>query len=1482
VILLATLIAVPLAMRAEPAAASGQAVMQQTTPPGECDATWDCSPPPLLNLDQTYPTPSLYRATPEQRAALRRLEAKAIANVIEAHGLSAGDTAAVQSWGRDQALAELFNLLMNAIDASPRDDDQQDAVDWLTGIAGGQPQSKAALAAQAAGLEYVKWAGLDQATYQSLVNKSSTTQNDLTAFLDDNPQPWIPPHYSTGYCAYRSPEPYASEYTGYNNVNCLAPCSNILGCNPPTPSYEQFVKWGEAVASYQLLTSADYARTAHKAGLATIAGVAAAATAGTQGVYMAGTYAARIAQMAVQSARIAALYTSPLAAAGAVATIVILAIIIAVVQGITVINASQLPGQLAELIIESRTTAPDLKSLAATSDGLTSLLSMFTGATLPAPVHDSCDNSAVTPRGAAFIEGINVMPDDPECLNPSPIPAASPFDPQFLIQADGSSTTTRSATISYQNPGANSTTTARLHKNWFITETNGAVAQTLLFTYRDWDGRDQYGYLLGPDDDGDYNFFSFHLDSDTEFDVDTCVADNLCATSETLKYLGANGTKMSATLDPYVAPTGTPDYASADEGEELSFDANDFKPGNAVGAITYRWRFQDAGCGMPCTAPGTLPASPAYGDPVAGATVTHTWGHSGQFFVELTATDAVGHTGTTTFPVTVGNVPPVLNVGYDARTVSPGTPIGVSGSFDDAGAQSAFRVTIEWGDGSRLSECESPPDRTICTTVGGFVNPSADRASYVLGASHAYSAPGTYYGTVWVSDQSGGTDSETFVATIAGLPSAPGDLSADVAPAAGLGSGQVRLSWSAAASNGEAITDYGIERSSNGVSWTTVPDGVSAATTSILDGGGVLGAWWRVSAVTAKGSGPPSGSIRVTPRFGPHVPEGLTAATSPAAGVGSGQVKLSWGYSPLIGEEEITGYFVEWSVDGTTWTTVPVDAAARSYTVDGLANFTPHRFRVRARNVIGVSPPSEIQATPLLVPDAPAGLRATLAPFGGLDPGQVRLSWAAPTAPIETPVTDYLIEFSADGSTWTRVNDGVSTATTHTMGGLVNDTEYSFRVAARNAHANGAWSPAITATPRWGPGTPVGLAAAVAPTAGMGSEQVKLTWNAPASDWLPIVDYVIEASVDGTTWTTVNDGVSTATTYTVSGLTNGTQYSYRVAARNAFLTGAWTPAITAMPAWVPGAPGGLTTAVAPTAGVGSGQVKLTWTAAASNGAAITDYVIESSVDEGTTWTTVNDGVSPATSYTVSGLTNGTQYSFRVAAKNAVASGAWTAAVLATPLGAPGAPGGLTAAAAPAAGVGSGQVKLTWNPSADNGLAITDYVIESSLNGTTWTTVNDGVSTETTYTVSGLTNGTLYSFRVAGRNAIWISPRSPAIQARPAWADGALVKEQTRSEVYVIFGGAKFHLPLPFWVDRYGGWSNVTVVPDGALATVGTMPREGSVLREWSATAVYLIKNGQKCHITTGTILERYGGWAAVRLVPDLGLFLIPTGPPITS
>ena len=67
--------------------------------------------------------------------------------------------------------------------------------------------------------------------------------------------------------------------------------------------------------------------------------------------------------------------------------------------------------------------------------------------------------------------------------------------------------------------------------------------------------------------------------------------------------------------------------------------------------------------------------------------------------------------------------------------------------------------------------------------------------------------------------------------------------------------------------------------------------------------------------------------------------------------------------------------------------------------------------------------------------------------------------------------------------------------------------------------------------------------------------------------------------------------------------------------------------------------------------------------------------------------------------------------------------------------------------------GNGQVRLSWKaPSSNGGAPILDYVVQISLNGTTWTTVPDPVSTGLTLTVTGLTNGVKYWFRVAAANA----------------------------------------------------------------------------------------------------------------------------------
>jgi hypothetical protein len=71
---------------------------------------------------------------------------------------------------------------------------------------------------------------------------------------------------------------------------------------------------------------------------------------------------------------------------------------------------------------------------------------------------------------------------------------------------------------------------------------------------------------------------------------------------------------------------------------------------------------------------------------------------------------------------------------------------------------------------------------------------------------------------------------------------------------------------------------------------------------------------------------------------------------------------------------------------------------------------------------------------------------------------------------------------------------------------------------------------------------------------------------------------------------------------------------------------------------------------------GNAQVTVVWSTPASNGSTITDYLIKYSLSADGTYTTFADGVSTATSATVTGLTNGTAYYFKVAATNSVGTG----------------------------------------------------------------------------------------------------------------------------------------------------------------------------------------------------------------------------------
>ncbi len=153
-----------------------------------------------------------------------------------------------------------------------------------------------------------------------------------------------------------------------------------------------------------------------------------------------------------------------------------------------------------------------------------------------------------------------------------------------------------------------------------------------------------------------------------------------------------------------------------------------------------------------------------------------------------------------------------------------------------------------------------------------------------------------------------------------------------------------------------------------------------------------------------------------------------------------------------------------------------------------------------------------------------------------------------------------------------------------------------------------------------------------APTAFVGTPAngaANLSWAAPASDGGSAIDhYTVTPSVGSPI-----DTVGPVTTLNVPGLTNGTAYTFTVAAHNAVGLGAAAGPITVTPA--------IPAQVPPTnvlASPGNASATVTWTAAPG----ATSYTVTSTPAGGV-------ATISGTSANVTGLTNGTSYTFSVVA-----------------------------------------------------------------------------------------------------------------------------------------------------------------------------------------------------------------------------------------
>ncbi len=158
-----------------------------------------------------------------------------------------------------------------------------------------------------------------------------------------------------------------------------------------------------------------------------------------------------------------------------------------------------------------------------------------------------------------------------------------------------------------------------------------------------------------------------------------------------------------------------------------------------------------------------------------------------------------------------------------------------------------------------------------------------------------------------------------------------------------------------------------------------------------------------------------------------------------------------------------------------------------------------------------------------------------------------------------------------------------------------------------------------------------------------------MSWTAPASNNSPITSYIVTPYISGVAQAPLTFDAST-TTRTLTGLTAGASYTFTVAAVNAIGTGAASPQSNAViPYTLPGAPAiGAVSA-------GDSAATVNWTAPASNGgAAITGYVVTPYINGVAQAPQTFSGT--ATTQTVTGLTPGTSYTFKVAAINAAGTG----------------------------------------------------------------------------------------------------------------------------------------------------------------------------------------------------------------------------------
>ena len=361
----------------------------------------------------------------------------------------------------------------------------------------------------------------------------------------------------------------------------------------------------------------------------------------------------------------------------------------------------------------------------------------------------------------------------------------------------------------------------------------------------------------------------------------------------------------------------------------------------------------------------------------------------------------------------------------------------------------------------------------------------------------------------------------------------------------------------------------GIRTPEDGTSWVDIADELKIGSTSLDIGDAFLSqgqnntSAWRLRWSGDRGLDDVLGgdsltdgtSISVTlisgdlpppppPPTTPGAPTGLAATAN-----GPSQIDLAWTAPASTGGSAITGYKIEVSPDGSSWSDLVADTGSTdtAYAHMGLDPAATRHYRVSAINAVGTSNASDSDDTTTastnFAPTFTEGTSTTRSVAENTASGQ---NIGAPVTATDTDTSDTLT-YTLGGTDAADFGIVRSSGQLQTSAALDFETKDSYAVTVSVSDGNGG-ADSIDVTIN----VTADRAAEVAdaPTnllAVVGDGQVVLTWDAPEDDGGAVItDYEYRIGQRGD-WISIG---STATTHTVTGLVNGTTYVFQVRAVN--------------------------------------------------------------------------------------------------------------------------------------------------------------------------------------------------------------------------------------------------------------------------------------------------------------------------------------------